>query len=139
MTWRGIAITGVVVASIYCVPANQAIAAWSAGGSGTAAGAAATMPNGNTPTASANVTAVTVAWNAATLTGGTPVSGYVIQRYNAVNGAPAIVGGTCAGVVTATSCSETVAAGTWVYTDTPVEANWTGGASSPSNPVTVGP
>ena len=43
------------------------------------------------------------------------------------------MGSGCNGVVAATTCTEqSVPAGTWVYTETPVQLNWTGGASPDS-------
>lgn len=95
------------------------------------------MPGGTTPTARASLDAVTVVWTAATFPDGTAVAGYVVRRYDALNGSSAAVGGTCAGIVTTTSCSETVAAGTWFYTDTPVQLSWTGAESAHSNSVTT--
>jgi hypothetical protein len=65
------------------------------------------------------------------------VAGYTVKRYNAVNGALATIGGTCAGLVTTTTCSESVAPGSWIYTDTPVQLTWTGTESAPSGAVTT--
>jgi hypothetical protein len=119
-------------------PTASASAAWPAGGSGHAGAAAATMPTGAAPTASAISTTVTVSWPVADLSSGAAVAGYVINRFNAVNGAPATVGAGCSGIITTTSCTETaVPAGTWVYTETPVVSNWTGGQSPASAAVTV--
>lgn len=118
--------------------AVAAFAAWSGGGSGTASSLADTMPSGNQPVAVVAGTSVTLRWTAADLPGDYPVAGYVVQRFNAVNGDPAVVGSTCSGTVTATTCTESsVPAGTWDYTDTPVQDNWTGGQSSMSSAVTV--
>ncbi len=66
------------------------------------------------------------------------MAGYIVNRYNASTGAPATVGAGCSGVVTTTTCTEvSVAPGTWVYTDTPVQVNWTGGASPDSSAIVV--
>ena len=130
-------IAAVIAAAICTAPIHPAAAAWGLSGSGAGAGAATTMPTGKVPTSRAGGSTVTIVWNAATFGNGTPVAGYVIQRINAVNGSPAPAGGSCAGVVTTTSCSETAPSGTWVYTDTPVQNNWTGGTSPASNSVTV--
>lgn len=119
------------------VPASAAMAAWVTSGSGTGSGAAATMPTGLTPTASANGLLITVSWGSASLSSGTAVAGYTVARYNATTGSQATVGGTCAGIVTATTCTEQVTAGSWVYTDTPVQQNWTGGQSPQSSAVTA--
>jgi hypothetical protein len=118
--------------------AGPASATWSAPGSGSAAGAAATMPTGATPSAHASGTSVTVTWSAAKFASGTAVAGYTIARYNATTGATATVGSACSGTISATTCTELdVAAGSWVYTDTPVDQNWRGVASAESASVTV--
>jgi hypothetical protein len=118
--------------------ASPAGAQWAVGGSGRAAGAATTMPAGDAPTASANGNSITLRWPAATFTGGGSVSGYVVNRYDAVNGSKATVGTACSGLVTTTTCTElSVPSGHWVYTDTPVQINWTGSESPASNPATV--
>jgi hypothetical protein len=71
-----------------------------------------------------------------TLASGAVVAGYTVQRYNAINGTPASVGAGCSGTVTTTSCTElNVPAGSWVYTETPVQQSWTGTESAPSQPV----
>ncbi len=116
-----------------------AVAAWTAAGTGSAGAAAVTMPNGNPPSAGASGSSVTVTWTAAKFATGAAVAGYTVQRFDAVNGAQATVGAGCSGVVTTTTCTELgVPAGTWTYTDTPVQDSWTGAASPASNPVTVG-
>jgi hypothetical protein len=118
------------------IPAAQA--AWSAGGSGKASASAYTMPAGGQPTVVASGTSVTVRWPAALFPSGQTVAGYVIQRYAATGGAPATVGASCSGTVTTTTCTElNVPAGTWVYTDSPVQDNWTGGPSPSSASVSV--
>lgn len=127
----------VVIAAALAAP-GLALAQWSSPGSGPSAGAAATMPAGNAPAGSATGSSVSVRWTAATFASGSPVGGYVISRFDAVNGSQATVGPGCSGVVTSTTCTElSVPSGTWVYTDTPVQASWTGSASSPSGAVTV--
>lgn len=114
--------------------AAPALASWTAAGSGSAAGMTDVMPAGASPTAGASGDVATVTWAAVTLAGGTPVAGYVIARYNAA-GAPQTVGGTCAGVVTTTTCTErVVGSGPWTYTDTPVVAAWTGAESPRATP-----
>ena len=118
-------------------PTSIATAAWNPTATGSAAASADTMPTGGTPTATANGTAVSVSWPAATLPSGPTVAGYTVSRYNSINGAPSTVGGTCTGVVTTTSCSDRAPSGSWVYTDTPVQLSWTGTESPPSAPVTV--
>ncbi len=108
---------------------SAAVAAWSTGTSGSAAGAAATMPNGSAPSGTASGTSVTLSWAAADLSSGTSVAGYVVKRYNAANGTPVAVGAGCSGVVTATSCTELgVERGNVVlYRDpSPDELDWCG-------------
>ncbi|HEV2372379.1 MAG TPA: hypothetical protein VGS19_09425 [Streptosporangiaceae bacterium] len=119
--------------------AGPALAVWSASGNGNAGAAATTMPAGNAPTVTTSGNNITVQWTVATLPGGVGVEGYIIRRYNAINGAAATVGAACSGVVTSTSCTESgVPSGSWIYTDTPVQGNWTGPESRPSSPATVG-
>src|SRR5690242_1898444 len=93
-----------VVATGMAVPAY---AAWNANGSGSAGSTAEVMPSGSKPTGTGSGTTVRVTWSAVKMSGGDAVAGYVISRYNATTHAKAAVGGACAGVVTATSCSET--------------------------------
>jgi hypothetical protein len=96
------------------------------------------MPTGNTPAGRVGGSSVQISWSAATFGNGDAVGGYVVERYNATTGAVATVGAGCSGVVTTTSCTEqSVPPGTWVYTDTPVQDSWTGGASSSSAPLVV--
>ena len=122
----------------FCLAAPTALAAWSASGTGQGGAAAATMPTGVSPTGSATVSSVTIRWTAVTLSNGAPVAGYVISRFNALNGSAATVGPGCAGVVTTTTCTElSVPSGAWIYTDTPVLQSWTGGASPASAPIVV--
>ncbi len=128
---------GALALAVALAPLSPALAAWAGSGAGSGAGAAAVMPTGATPSAAAAGTSVTVSWTAAPLAGGT-VAGYQLSRFSAVNGAPATVGAGCSGVVTATSCIEqSVPAGSWVYAETPVQGNWTGGRSPDSAPVAV--
>lgn len=127
-----------VVLAIGLAPAGDAWAAWTASGGGGAAGAATVMPIGVAPTGGAMGTSVTVTWPAAKLASGAAVAGYVVKRYSSTNGTPATVGASCSGVITTTSCTESsVAAGSWVYTDTPVMVNWTGGESADSGVIVV--
>jgi hypothetical protein len=117
-------------------PSSMAVAAWSATGSGAAAGAATAMPTGLAPSGSASGDAVTLGWAAATFPDGTLVAGYTVTRTDALNGAQAAAGGTCAGIVATTTCTDQpVPAGTWTYADTPVQLSWTGGQSPPSNQI----
>jgi hypothetical protein len=135
---RRCALAAAAVTALSVGPASAALAAWSAPGSGSAAGAAAVMPTGATPSGSPAGTSVTLSWAPATLSNGIAVAGYVVARFNASNGTPVAVGSGCSGVLTTTTCTEqSVQPGTWVYTDTPVQLTWTGGASGDSTPVVV--
>ena len=108
-------------------------AAWDGGGAGDGAAAARTLAVGPTPSATAPALSltITVSWTAAPL-----ATGYVITRRNALGVAEA-PGGTCAGVVTATSCSETVLAGTYRYAASIRRNGWEGSPGTESAPVTV--
>lgn len=106
--------------------APAAAGAWSTAGTGAAASRAAVVGAGSTPLAVGLLTTVSVTWAASTV-GGAPAQGYRIRRYNAVSGAESVVGGTCAGVVAGTSCTESgVGLGTWRYSVTPVVHGWSG-------------
>ena len=95
------------------------------------------MPAGPTPTAFAVLTTVSVAWSA-TSVGDGAVAGYVVKRYDAVSGAASAVGGTCTGVVPASTCTDAaVPIGTWRYTVTPVHYGWTGTEGARSITVAV--
>jgi hypothetical protein len=118
---------------------SRADAAWTGHGSGGAAGAASVMPSGAAPSGTVVSNQITVSWSPSTFLDGVDVAGYVVNRYNTSTGAIATVGSGCNGVITTTSCTETsVPPGTWIYTDTPVQVNWTGGQSADSAPVVVG-
>jgi hypothetical protein len=128
--WVAAAAVGLALAT------PPAFAAWNTTGSGSAGGAATVMPAGSAPSISVTGGSVALRWSASGIAGGTPVAGYVIKRYS-VNGTPAVVGAGCSGVVTTTTCTETgVASGSWTYTVTPVQDNWSG-AESPATPATV--
>jgi hypothetical protein len=104
------------------------MAAWSSGVTGPTAALAATVNAGGTPTASASGRTVALSWSPSTLSNGTPVTGYVVARYDAAGGVQqTIASGSCASTVATTSCSETAAPpGTWTYSVTPVRSNWRG-------------
>jgi hypothetical protein len=118
--------------------APPAQAAWNAGGSRSAGAQADTMPSGGQPTASATGNSVTVKWPTALFPDDQGVAGYVLHRFDAASGAQATVTSSCSGTVTAATCTEqNVPTGTWTYTDTPVQDNWSGGASPASAGVSV--
>jgi hypothetical protein len=104
--WATRAAAGVVATLLVFGAALPAMAAWSGNGSGSAGGAAAVMPTGDKPTASASGSNVTVTWTAASVVNGVNVAGYVIKRYNASTQAEVTVGSGCSGVITATTCTE---------------------------------
>jgi hypothetical protein len=129
---------GAVALTVQLAQPLTASAQWSAHGSGASAGGATTMPAGTTPSAGALNGNVLVSWTAVTMGNGASVSGYIVKRYNAVNGTLATVGAGCAGVITSTSCTERSApSGSWVYTETPVQLSWTGTESAASGTVSI--
>ena len=98
------------------------------------------MPTGAAPRGTVLGNVVTISWPPSTFPNGTDVSGYIVNRYNAATGATATVGSSCSGVVSTTSCAEaSVPPGTWIYTDTPTQVNWTGVQSAASAPLVVSP
>ena len=124
---------GALVALVYAAPG---LAGWGSGGSGAGAAGAKSMPGGNTPTASLALTAVNVSWSASAFGGGPNVAGDIVKRYSGLGGGAQSPGGSCAGTVTGTSCSDTgIAPGGWKYTVTPVQGNWSGAESGQSNTV----
>jgi hypothetical protein len=129
-------VTVVVAAGALCV-SSPAFAAWASFGSGAGKAASPSMPTGAAPTASVNGNQVTVSWPAATFPDGTPVAGYVVNRYSAT-GVLQTIGAGCTGVVATLMCTElSVPIGTWSYTDTPVQSNWRGHESGRSSAVQV--
>jgi hypothetical protein len=131
------AIFACVVALALVAQSGTARAAWTATGSGSAAAKAKTMPAGNTPTASVSNRNVTVNWTESTFSGGTPVGGYVVKRYN-TGGQAQTVGSGCSGTISALTCTEqAVPSGDWKYSVTPKQGNWTGQESAQSTAVTV--
>lgn len=127
-----------LTATLVFITAGPAVAAWSPGGPGQAAGAATTMPGGNAPAVAVVGSAVAVRWPASTFPNGAAVEGYIVQRFDAASGQQATVGAACSGTVAATTCTESsVPAGTWVYTVTPIQGGWTGAQSASSSPATV--
>ena len=121
--------------------ASVAWAFWSAGSlpGGNTTSTAATVAAGNTPTAVAAPTAVALNWAASTLSTGTAVSGYTVQRYDSTGAVLQVTGTGCSGLITTTSCTETgVPAGQWRWSITPRFAtNWTGAESAKTAIVTT--
>lgn len=118
--------------------APAAIAAWSAGGTGSASGMAYVMPPGNTPIAGVSGSSVTLRWATAVFPDNHAVAGYAVRRFDAANGTQATVSSNCSGTVTTTTCTESnVPPGRWVYTVSTVQNNWTGNQSPGSAVVSV--
>jgi len=121
--------------------AGVAWASWSAtsapGGHGNATATA--VDRGATPTAVATGSAITVSWAATTLSSGDPVSGYLVNRYDAATLTLHAVAAGCAGLISVLSCTENgLADGRWVYSVTPViGTHWTGAVSPMSTAVTI--
>jgi hypothetical protein len=138
---RVIATPVITVGLVLTLAAGVAWASWSAGSApgGAGAGTASTVEPGTSPTAVSAASAVTVNWAAATLADGSPVTGYLITRYDAATLAVQAVAAGCAGRITTTTCTETgLPDGRWDYTVTPaIGAHWTGTESPLSQPVTT--
>ncbi|MFI5428220.1 ice-binding family protein [Aeromicrobium sp. UC242_57] len=112
---------------------------WHVDATGTGAASAATVNRGGQPSGVVVDGAVTVTWDASTLSNGDAVDGYVIARYDAETLASEPVLSTCAGTITATACTESdVPPGSWVYAVTPlVGQHWRGAESLRSVPVVI--
>ena len=129
---------GLWLVALAVVP-QQSWAQWVAHASGAGTVDADTLPEGDIPFALVSGRDVTVSWDQATLTSGTPVQGYRLQRYPATGTTPATMTSTCTGMITALSCVETnVPPGIWRYTITPLQAGWNGLESPFGAAVTVG-
>src|SRR5438270_11486365 len=103
-----------------------AYAFFSSIGSGSSSSSALTVGAGHQPTVSASGSSVTVTWPQATLADGTPVAGYLINRYDS-GGAAQTVNASCSGTIGALTCTETnVPNGIFTYTDRPRQNNWHG-------------
>ncbi|MGA9746322.1 MAG: hypothetical protein WBQ50_02585, partial [Nocardioides sp.] len=107
------------------------------GGSGAAVAAA--VEQGSTPVVTAKGSSLRVDWASGSLSDGSPVDGYVVQRYDAdtLSSQPPL--SACAGTLAALTCTEDdVPEGHWVYSVTPtVATNWRGPESRMSNSVRV--
>ena len=135
---RGL-LTALVVALV--LPVGSASAYWSAGSGtgGNGASASTTVNQGATPTPAVVGDAVIVTWPASTLASGAAVTGYLVRRYDQATLTAQIVQESCAGRISATSCTEHgVPSGQWRYSVTPVIGTyWTGAESPLSSPVTT--
>jgi hypothetical protein len=115
------------------------LAKYSGNGLGGSGSLAQTVPQPIAPTALVNSkkNVVTVSWSTTTLSGGTPVPGYIVSRYTAA-GAPVSINAGCTGTITTTSCVENnVPNGQWRYTVRAVAGSWSGPDSALSAIVTV--
>lgn len=125
---------------VVSLASGVAWAYWTAGSvpGGNGASAVATVnPVATPPTASAAGDAVTVSWDATTLSTGTPVAGYIVKRYDAGTLALQAILPACTATISATTCIEnSIPAGSWRYSVTPVFAtNWQGAESAKSETV----
>ncbi len=132
---------GLTLALVTVALPTAASAYWSAPGvaGGHGAASAGTVVRGSTPVATVDTNEITVGWAATTLSSGAPADGYTVQRYAVGSPTPQPVGGTCAGLVASTTCTDAdVPPGSWTYTITPrVGTHWDGPASLPSEAVLV--
>lgn len=138
------AVFGALVASAavaLATTAGTALAKYSAASAGGARAIAQSMPTPAAPTTSVSARNVTVSWSAVTLPGGTPMTGYVVRRFD-LSGVAQTVGAACSGTVTGVSCTESgVPSGSWKYTVQAKLGTWTGAQSalSATTTVAVGP
>ncbi|MDP9071801.1 MAG: hypothetical protein M3N68_11120 [Actinomycetota bacterium] len=117
-------LTGLVASLGSPIPAQ---ATWGSVAAGTGLARAAGMPAGSAPTVAASGQDVSLTWAPRAFADKTPMEGYVVRRYGDAD-VHQVVGVGCAGILTATSCTEhRVPAGRWRYTVTPVFGAWTGG------------
>jgi hypothetical protein len=128
--------------------ASPASAWWSADGSGSGSGLAATMPTANQPSASVSGQTVTVTWTQSSFQGsplGSYVGGgYTLTRYAQGSASGATPNADCAttisGATATLQCVEAdVPYGTWQYSATPVLGTFTGGEGPKSTTVSVAP
>ncbi len=132
-----VAISAAVAVLVVAGP-GVALASWVGGGAGSGASKAISMPTGNTPAVSVTGRNVAVSWAASNLPGPTPVSGYVVSRYDAGTNTLQAVGANCSGTVTALSCTEAATpGGTWYYKVAPKQGSWVGPRGAASANVTV--
>jgi hypothetical protein len=128
---RGLLALGVLVVTIVAMP-GIASAAWHVLGAGIGRAGADTMPVGSTPDVTVTGRNVVVTWDGKALGDGEPVAGYVLERYDG-GGVPQGIDGTCGGVVTALTCTETaVPPGTWRYRVATTQGAWIGETGAPS-------
>ncbi len=125
----GARLFAIVAATVALVPASAA-ASWHPGGGGSGYAVAQSLGAGNTPSVSVSNRSVTVSWSATS--GGAPVAGYTVRRYN-LSGVLQTIGSGCSGAISALTCTETaVSSGSWKYSVTPVQSGWHGNESAQS-------
>jgi hypothetical protein len=130
-----IVLSASVVALIVAGP-GSAFAAWVIDAVGSVSSKAQIMPGGSMPAVSVSGRNVTVSWSASRFSGGTPVSGYTVRRYE--GGSPSSPGSACSGTITVLRCTERdVPPGTYRYTVIPWHGLWSGAESALSASVTV--
>lgn len=132
--------------ALFMLPMQSAFA-WTVAGSGNANSFAGILQADAAPSATVSAGEATVSWPAVTFTGSsTAATGYTVNRVwrgsesgpdGQEEGDKEPAAGTCAGTVTALSCTSPHGAGqTWAYTITPLFAGWIGTESPESAPVT---
>lgn len=116
---------------------SVASATWLATASGLATSKALAVNGASAPSATVSNRSVELTWTASTLSDGSPVTGYIVKRYDSSGVEQTISSGTCASTVAGTSCSETgVPSGSWQYSVTPAHNGWRG-PESPTASATV--
>lgn len=131
---RRLALILAITATVLGLGSSAAQAAWQAGNSGSAYAKARSIGSMSAPSANVSGSDVTVSWSAP---GGSVPTDYQVERYSAGGGVQTI-GANCSGTITGLTCTEnSVPAGSWEYTVTPVRQNWTGTESARSSAVNV--
>ncbi len=136
MLRRAVVVTLLAAAALVAFPPAFAAAGFAATGVGAGRALAQAVSAAATPTASATGQDVTVSWSATTLSGGTPVTGYIVRRYNGALAQQTILAG-CASVTTNGCVENNVPGGTWTYSVQAASGTWLGAESARSNAVTV--
>jgi hypothetical protein len=136
----GVAVLAITAGIAALTPAPAfAVSYWRTTASGAGRALAQSIPGPAAPVAVVNGPQVTVTWSATTMSGGSPVPGYVVRRYNQSN-VSQTVNANCSGTVTTTSCVEMlVPPGQWRYSVHGVVGTfWVGPESAQGAAVTVG-
>src|SRR3954447_18959163 len=121
MSHRGRWLVVGLLAGFFGSPLALAFASWNATAVGTPTAQALSITSGNSPSVTVAGRDASLTWTASQFSNGVPLTGYLVERYDADGVAPqGVTSGTCAGVVFTTSCTESaVPAGSWNYTMTP--------------------